>query len=59
MSQPIKARVIVAFTDKNDLTRVYNVGDVFEGEQARIDELIASGHVETVDKAAKAQKPKG
>lgn len=59
MNQPIKARVIVAFTDKNDLTRVYSVGDVFEGEQARIDELIASGHVETVNKATKAQKPKG
>ncbi len=41
-----KAIVKVAFTDKENMTDVYYVGDVFEGSEERINELIASGHVE-------------
>lgn len=53
------AKVKVAFTDKENMTDVYYVGDVFEGSEERINELIASGHVEaTVDEKPKAEKPK-
>ena len=55
MSQPIKARVIVAFTDKNDMSSVYQVGDTIEGTQERVNELIASGHAEALDKSRKRQ----
>lgn len=55
MSQPIKARVIVAFTDKNDMSSVYQIGDTFEGTQERVNELITSGHVEQLDKPRKRQ----
>ena len=55
MSQPIKARVIVAFTDKNDMSSVYQIGDTFESTQARVNELVTGGYVEQLDKQRKRQ----
>lgn len=55
MSQPIKARVIVAFTDKNDMSSVYQIGDMFEGTQERVNELVTGGYVELLDKPRKRQ----
>lgn len=56
MAKPIKARVIVAFTDKNDMSTVYSVGDTFEGTTERVNELIISGHVEPLDNPRKTKE---
>lgn len=47
----MRARVKVAFTDKENMTDVYYPGDMFEGSEERVNELIGSGHVETVDES--------
>ena len=48
MNKSIKARVLVAFTDREDFTNVYQIGDTFQGTQARVDELAAGGYVEPI-----------
>lgn len=51
--------VKVAFTDKENMTDVYYEGDVFEGSEERINELMASGHIEKADEQPKrGRKPK-
>jgi hypothetical protein len=56
MSKPIKARVLVAFTDRENIMNVYQVGDTFEGAAGRVDELVAGGYVEAVEAAKKEPK---
>lgn len=56
MSKLIKARVLVAFTDRENIMNVYQVGDTFEGTAERVDELIADGYVEAAESAKKEPK---
>lgn len=59
MSQKIKAQVIAAFNDRENVGVVYNVGDTFEGSQQRIDELTAGGYLmQLEEKASKAESKK-
>jgi len=49
MEKRVKARVTVAFTDKNNLMNAYSVGDTFEGIEERVSELANGGYVEKID----------
>lgn len=53
MAKTIKARVIVAFTDRENLANVYQVGDTFEGCEERVDELAAGGYLEEIEASKK------
>ena len=55
MNKLIKARVIVAFSDRENLANVYQVGDTFQGTQERVDELTAGGYVEPTAAKKKAE----
>ena len=55
----MEAKVIVAFTDKNDYSRVYNVGDTFKGSDERVAELVASGHVEAISEKKQRKASEG
>jgi hypothetical protein len=47
------ARVIVDFRDREHMEKTYYVGDMFEGSDERVEELIAGGYVEKIAEAAK------
>ena len=55
--------VKVAFTDKENMSDVYYEGDVFRGSEERVNELVASGHVEIMaeqpdEKPRRGRKPR-
>lgn len=49
MEGQVKARVIVAFTDKTNFNDVYREGDTFEGTEERVNELVCGGYVVKAD----------
>jgi hypothetical protein len=53
----MKAKVLIAFTDRENMADVYYPGDVFVGTEKRVNELVTSGHVEVV-KTTRRRKPK-
>lgn len=55
----MKAKVINRFFDRLNPSDIYEVGDVFEGDEARIAELVAGGWVEAIrEEASKKQAKK-
>lgn len=40
--------MLIAFTDRENMSDVYFPGDMFEGTDERVNELIESGHVEAI-----------
>jgi len=56
MEKQVKARVTVAFTDKNNLMNAYSVGDTFEGIEERVSELANGGYVEKIDEPKTAPR---
>jgi len=54
----MQAKVINAFRDKYHPEAVYGVGDVFEGDEARVEELSKAGFVEPVAEKPKRQRAK-
>lgn len=60
----MRANVLVSFVDKTNMADYYNAGDVFEGDEERINELVIGGYVQPVDETEKkptrrrATKPK-
>ena len=56
MAKTIKARVIVAFSDRENLANVYQVGDTFEGFEERVDELAAGGYLEEIEAPKKPKE---
>ena len=56
MEKLVKARVIVAFTDKNNLMNAYSAGDTFEGTEERVSELADGGDVKQVDEPKAAPR---
>lgn len=49
----MRANVLVSFVDKTNMADYYNAGDVFEGDEERINELVDGGYVQPVDETKK------
>lgn len=58
MSELIKAKVIAAFNDRENIGAVYQVGDTFEGAAERVDELTIGGYLEPIEKKPKKASEK-
>lgn len=59
----MKAKVVNRFFDRLNPSDIYEVGDVFEGDEARVAELVGGGWVEPIPEAVgkpakKAKKSK-
>ena len=55
-SKQVKARVLVAFSDRENLANVYQVGETFTGTQERVDELAGGGYVKPIKTAKQEQQ---
>lgn len=54
----MKAKVIRKFFDRFNPSDIYGIGDVFEGEEARVAELVAGGWVEAIREEAQKKQAK-